>query len=101
MALTKAQFLRGRESKNGLAGYLGAHLRGWGTVDIASGATSATVTDTEIATGDIIVASVLTKGTNACYVVDTSITDATSFDIDVNTDPGEGGVTIAYVILRA
>jgi hypothetical protein len=85
---------------NGLAGYLQRNIRGWGTATVASGQTSITVTDTDIATGDIIIASVITKGTNACYIVGTTITAATSFAIAVNTDPGSGGAVIGFIILR-
>lgn len=101
MALNLAKFLRGRESKNGLAGYLSSHFQKWGTATVLSGQTAIVVTDASIATGDIIIASVLTKGTNAAYVVGTSISNATSFTITVNTDPGSGGAVIAYFIIRA
>lgn len=101
MALTKSGFIRGRETKNGLAGYLDAHLKGWGTATVDSGATSVTVADTSIKTGDLVIASVQTKGTNACYVVGITIVNATSFAIAVNTDPGAGGAVIGYFIVRA
>ena len=101
MALTNSGFIRGRETKNGLAGYLDAHIKGWGTATVASGATSVTVSDTAIKTGDLIIASVQTKGTNACYVVGITIVNATSFAIAVNTDPGSGGAVIGYNVIRA
>ena len=100
MALTKSGFLRGRETKNGLAGYLDGHIKGWGTATVASGATSITVSDTSIAATDLVIASVYTKGTNACYVVGITIVAATSFAIADNTDPGSGGAVINYVIIR-
>jgi hypothetical protein len=101
MALTKSAFIYGQEQQNGLAGYLAVHFRGWGTATVLSGQTAIVVTDTEIKTGDIIIASVITKGTNACYVVGTAITNVTSFTITVNTDPGVGGAVIGYLIIRA
>lgn len=100
MALTKSGFLRGRETKNGLAGYLDGHIKGWGTATVASGATSVTTAYTGIAAGDLVIASVLTKGTNACYVVGVTIVAATSFAIAVSADPGTGGAVISYVIIR-
>lgn len=100
MALTKSGFIRGRETKNGLAGYLDSHLKGWGSATVASGATSVTVTDTSIAAGDLVIASVQTKGTNACYVVGITIVAATSFAIAVSADPGAGGAVIGYFIIR-
>ncbi len=100
MALSKSGFIRGRETKNGLAGYLDAHIKGWGTATVASGATSVTVTDSDIKTGDLVIASVQTKGANACYVVGITIVNATSFAIAVNTDPGAGGAVIGYIIIR-
>ena len=100
MGLSLSKFLRGRETRNGLAGYLSAHFTKWGTATVASGATTVTVSDTSIATGDIIVASVYTKGTNACYIVGTSITNATSFTFTVSADPGSGGVVIGYFVIR-
>lgn len=101
MAQTKPRFLTaGRESRNGLAGFLGSQLKSYGTATVPNGATSIAVTDTDIAAGDIVLASVLTKGTNAAYVVGVVIVAATSFTISVNTDPGSGGAVIAYVVLR-
>jgi len=102
MALKRPRFLTaGRNSQNGLAGYLQKLLETVGTATVASGQTSVTVTDALASTGDIIIASVLTKGTNACYVVGTSIVNNTSFTITVNTDPGTGGVVIAYARFNA
>ena len=101
MALTKQSFLKGREEgKNGLAGYLSQHLRGWGTVTVVSGQTAIVTSDTDIAATDIIIASPLTKGTNAAYIVGTSISAATSFTITVSADPGSGGCVIAFLIIR-
>ncbi len=100
MALTKTGFMRGRETKNGLAGYLDSHAKAWGSVTVASGATSVSTNYADIKTGDLIIASVQTKGTNACYIVGTTIVNATSFAVEVNTDPGTGGVVIGFVIIR-
>lgn len=100
MADTASKFIKGRDSRNGLAGYLAYHIRHWGYVTVASGQTAITTSLADIAAGDLIIASVMTKGTNACYVVGTSISAATSFTITVNTDPGSGGAVINYIIIR-
>ena len=101
MALTTIAWLKGRESKNGLAGKLAMEFVKRGLATVASGQTAITVTDTTIAADDEIMATVMTKGTNACYVVGTAISAATSFTITVNTDPGSGGAVIAYQIRKA
>lgn len=100
MALKRTNFIRGQNSQRGLAGYLGFLFQKYGLATVASGQTSITVTDATIAAGDIIIASVLTKGTNAAYVVGVTITAGTSFAIAVNTDPGAGGAVIAYFVIR-
>ena len=100
MALANFAFKKGREQRDGLAGYLGAKLRSYGTSTVVSGQTAIVVTDTDIAATDIIIASPLTIGTNPCYIVGTAISAATSFTITVNTDPGTGGCVIAYIIIR-
>lgn len=100
MALKRTNFVRGQNSQRGLAGYLGFLFQKYGTATVASGDTSIVVTDTKIDTNDIIIASVLTKGANAAYVTGVTISDAASFTINVNTDPGAGGAVIAYLILR-
>ena len=100
MAHKLPRFITGRDSQNRLAGYLQKLVQSYGTATVESGATSVEVADTSIDDGDIIVASVMTKGTNACYVVGVTITDATKFEIAVNTDPGTGGAVISYVVIR-
>jgi len=100
MALGKFTFLKGREMKNGIAGYLASRFQKYGTATVASGQTAIVVTDASIKTGDIIIASPLTKGTNACYLVGTAISNATSFTLTVNTDPGSGGCVLAYIVIR-
>ena len=100
MALKVFAFKKGRGNQDGLAGYLGAKLRAYGTSTVLSGQTAIVVTDTDIAATDIINASPLTIGSNACYIVGTAISAATSFTITVNTDPGSGGCVIAYIIIR-
>ncbi len=97
MANLRPRFLTaGRNSQNGLAGYLQKLFSSIGVATVLSGQTSIVVTDALAKTGDLIIASVLTKGANACYVVDTSISDGVSFTITVNTDPGAGGAVIAF-----
>lgn len=98
MSFLRPRFLTaGRNSQNGLAGYLQKLFSSIGTATVLSGATSVTVTDALAKTGDLIIASVLTKGANAAYVVGTSIVNNTSFTINVNTDPGAGGAVIAFI----
>lgn len=101
MALYHSGFVTGGQfGHNGIHGYLGAHFRGWGTATVISGQTTIAVADTDIAATDIIIASVATKGTNACYVAGYTIVAATSFTFTVSTDPGSGGAVIAYYIIR-
>lgn len=97
MANLRPRFLlAGRDSQNGLAGYLQKLFSSIGTATVLSGQTSIVVTDALAKTGDLIIASVLTKGTNVCHVSDTSISNGVSFTISVNTDPGTGGAVIAF-----
>ena len=100
MADKSFKFKTGREQQDGLAGYLGARFKFYGTATVASGQTAIVVSNTSIAAGDYIIASPLTKGTNACYVVGTAISAATSFTLTVNTDPGSGGCVLAYIVIR-
>lgn len=100
MALTKSGFIKGRDgSNNGLAGYLSNHIKGWGTATVANGATTAVVTDTNIAATDLIL---VTRGasTNAVYIVGVTISAATSFTITVSGDPGSAGAVCNYLIIR-
>ena len=102
MPNTVLRFLTsGRNSRNGLAGYLMAFLKGFGTATVASGGTSIVVTDSTIAAGDIIIASPTTVGANNSVVVGTTISAGVSFTINVDTDPGAGGVVLGYVVFRA
>lgn len=100
MAKKTPRFITGKDSEKGLAGYLQAFLRAYGTATVASGQTAIAITDADAKTGDLIIASVLTKGANAAYVVGTSISNGVSFTITVNTDPGAGGAVISYIRLR-
>lgn len=100
MALKRTNFIRGQDSQRGLAGYLSFLFQKYGTSTVLSGQTSIVVTDATIAAGDIIIASVLTKGTNACHVVGVTISAGVSFTVSVNTDPGAGGAVLAYIIIR-
>ncbi len=104
MALMIPRFLTARDSQNGLAGYLQrllGSLGRMGTATVLSGQTAIVVTDALAATGDLILSGVLTKGTNAAYVADTSVSNGVSFTLTVNTDPGTGGVVLWYVRIPA
>ena len=100
MALKRTKFITGQNIAEGLAGYLNFLWQKYGLATVASGQTSIDITDATIAAGDIIIASVVTKGTNACYVVGTTITAGTKFNIAVSADPGSGGAVVAYIVLR-
>lgn len=112
-ALTKTvpRFLTaGRNSQNGLAGYLQRLFGGQGggtagtigTINIPSGSTSIVVTDASVAAGDTFFASVQVAGANACYFTGvTAIVAGTSYTLNVNTDPGTGGATLAVARLPA
>jgi hypothetical protein len=98
MGVLKPRFLTtGRNSQNGGWGYLQKLIPNMGTATVASGDTSVTVTDALAKTGDLILSGVLTKGTNAAYVVGSSISNGVSFTISVNTDPGSGGAVLWYI----
>ena len=73
-----------------------------GTINIPSGSTSIVVADAGVAATDLFIVSVMVKGANAAYFVGvTSITAGVSYTLNVNTDPGTGGVTLAVVRLPA
>jgi hypothetical protein len=104
MGSTNLSFLR---SDRDLAKYLQAVFgqctavpRKSGKATVVSGTTAIDVADTGILATDIVIATVQTKGANACYIVDTTIVAATKFTITVNTDPGTGGAICAYTVFR-
>lgn len=108
--LTKTipRFLTGRNTQNGLAGILqrligGQGIKGSGiigTINIPSGSTTLTVTDTAVQSTDVFIVSIQGKPTNVCYFTGiTSITANTSYVLNVNTDPGTGGVTLLVIRL--
>lgn len=99
MALKRTKFITGAGSVDGLPKYLNKLIPKYGTATVASGQTSIAVTDATIAAGDLILASVLTKGANAAHVVGVAISAGVSFTISVNTDPGAGGAVIVYLII--
>jgi len=102
MALLRPRFLTaGRNSQNGLAGYLQRLFSAIGKTTVLNGQTSITVVDPLAKVGDVILASVLTAGANPVYVVGTSIIDNTSFTINVSGDPGAGGAVIAFARFQA
>jgi hypothetical protein len=70
-----------------------------GTATVVSGQTAIGVLDDRINVGDYCQTSIVTKGTNAAYIVGTSLT-ADAVTITVNTDPGSGGCVIYYEIKR-
>lgn len=94
------RLITGSNSIRGLAGYLGRLFVGFGTVTVASGATTKAAAVPLIAAGDIVIVSLATKGTNACVVVSTTIVAGTGFTVTVDTDPGAGGAVYNYLILR-
>lgn len=110
-ALTKQipRFLTtGRNSQNGLAGYLqrlfgGLGIRAsgnMGTISIPNGSTSVVVLDAGTRATDLFFVAVMVKGANAAYFTGvTSITAGVSYTLNVNTDPGAGGVTLAVIRL--
>ena len=100
MALTTFKFKKGRESRDGLAGYLGAHLRAYGTCTVAGGGVTLTVSDTDIASTDMIIFSPATVGASPCYVVGYTISAATSFTVTVSADPSTGGCVLNYLVIR-
>ena len=99
MALTNFTFFKGREQRNGLAGYLGSHLRAFGSVTVATGTTQAVV-DTDILATDLIIASMGTAGTAACYITSYAIVAGTGFTFTVSGDPSTNRPTINYIVLR-
>ena len=101
MAVTTIAWLKGRESKNGIAGKLAYEFARRGTATVVSGQTSIVVTDADILSTDIIETFPITKGTNAAYVVGYTISAGTSFTITVSADPGAGGFVIGYQIRKA
>ena len=100
MAITYSQFLKGRDSKNGLAGYLAHHLLGIGQATVVSGQTAIAVACLGIAATDLVFVTLATKGTNAVVVVSTTIVAGTGFTITVDTDPGTGGAVFNYMVMR-
>ena len=98
--LKRTKFITGQNSAEGLPGYLDYLWQKYGLATVISGQTSIDITDATIAAGDIVIASVMTKGTNAAYVVGVTITAGVKFNIAVNTDPGAGGAVISYIVIR-
>jgi hypothetical protein len=100
-------FIKGRDSAQGLAGFLQAFFgqtvsvpRKVGTATVISGQTTVTVVDAKILAGDLVFLQQKTAGANACTVTGIVITAATNFVITVNTDPGTGGVVFNYQVFR-
>lgn len=97
----------GRNSQNGLAGYLQKLLGGQvassgivGTINIPSGATSVVVSDAAVTAGDLFIVTPMVAGANPAYFTGvTAIVAGTSYTLNVNTDPGAGGITLAVVRL--
>ena len=99
MALETFKFKKGRESRDGIAGYLGAKLLAFGSVTVDTGTTQA-VSFTDIKATDLIIASMGTAGTTACYIVGYAIVAGTGFTFTVSTDPSTNRPTINYIIVR-
>ena len=112
-ALTKTipRFINaGRNSHNGLAGFLQRLIGGLGvtgsgiigTVNIPSGSTTLVVSDAGVAASDVFIVTVQKKGANAAYFTGvSSISAGVSYTLNVNTDPGSGGITLVVVRLPA
>ena len=100
MALSRAQFIKGAESQNGLAGYLERLFQAFGLATVVSGQTSIAVAYPQIKATDVVIVSLATAGANACVVTSTTIIAGTGFTITVNTDPGTGGAVFSYLVLR-
>lgn len=101
----------GRDSQNGIVGYL-QRLVGsisskggggtMGTINIPSGSTSIVVADPAVGAGDLFFVSVMVAGANVCYFTGvTAIVAGASYTLNVNTNPGAGGVTLAVLRLPA
>ena len=84
---------------------LGPFKVGWtfaGKATILSGATTVVVTfaNPEPDANYIVIATELTKGTTAAYIVGISSQTAAHFTITCSTNPGVGGLACSYVIVR-
>ena len=100
MALKIFRFITGRDTRNGLAGFLNNMVRGYGVATVASGQTTIAVTDTDISSTDIVVAWPITKGTNAAAYAGFTASVGATFTLSVTTDPGSGGCVLFYVVFR-
>jgi len=100
MSLKIFRFISGRNTQNGLAGFLNNMVRCYGTATVANGQTTIAVTDTDIAATDIVVAWPITKGTNACAYSGFTASVGATFTLGVTTDPGSGGCVLFYVVFR-
>jgi hypothetical protein len=95
--------LAGATSKGGLPLFLQRLIGGWatkgagimGTTTITSGNTTVVVTDTGVTATDVFIVSIQGLPTNACYFTGVSaIVAGTSYTLNVNTNPGTGGVVL-------
>ena len=99
MALESLKFKKGREQRDGLAGYLGGKLLAIGSVTVDTGTTQAVVF-ADIKATDLVISSMGTVGTTACYVVGYAIVAGTGFTFTVSADPSTNRPTINYIIVR-
>lgn len=101
------RFISAQNAAQGLAGYLQGFfgqcagvVRKVGVVSVASGATTGTVVDADIAATDVVFLSLKTKGANAVVVSTVVITAAQDFVVTVSGDPGSGGADYNYQVVR-
>jgi hypothetical protein len=73
-----------------------------GTATIVSGATTVAVAFAipEPDATYVVIAAPYTKGTNAAYVTGANTLATSGFNITCNTDPGSGGLVVAWMIIR-
>lgn len=84
----------------GFFGQTAGVIRKVGDATVISGQTSILVADTSILTTDKVYATQHTAGANATKIVSYTISAGVSFTINVDTDPGTGGVVISYMVVR-
>ena len=92
------KFIKGRDSQNGLAGYLQHMVRAFGQATVAQGGTTIAVSDTDALASDVIIASM--QAANGATYVGVAITGGTGYTFTVSGTVGSGGAVIAYIRLR-
>ena len=100
MAITYPKFMKGRDSQNGLAGYLQHHVLGVGQATIVSGQTAIAVACLGIAATDLVFVTPVGTSTAPQTISSTTIVAGTGFTITATGDPGSSGVVYNYMVLR-